>query len=217
MAPKKRQSARGKREPTAGELQAMLARVKAENAELKRELARLSRTSRAQQGKLEKLEKSAARSAKKEAAMLAALELGPDPRKGDNGAVGRLTQSLLTTDEHILAMGKRIEGMLSALKNHREYLIRLNKKVYRVDPVKKMEMELGIIGNTLSIMALSGYDIDKGLFKEMKRINKLLEKEDADLPKLQKRMAAFRGKFKEEMERFDLESAFKKTEIPGYR
>jgi hypothetical protein len=66
-------------------------------------------------------------------------------------------------------------------------------------------------------MALSGFNIDKALFGDMKKINKMMEKEDADLVKIQKRMAGFRKKFEEEMEKFDFESIFKKADIPGYR
>jgi hypothetical protein len=115
-------------------------------------------------------------------------------------------------------MGKRIENMLTALKNHREYLIRLNKKVYKVDPIKKIEMELAIINNTLLIMGLSGFDINRALFGDMKGIQKMMAKEDADLAKVQKRMAGFRKKYEDEMQRFDVESIFKKSvHIPGYR
>jgi hypothetical protein len=216
MASRKKPSRAGKRDPTPGELNTALARLKAENAKLRRELAKLSKESKAQQRKLARLERDAKLSASLDRAILAALEIGPTPKRGDKGAVGRLAQSLLSTDEHVLSMGKRIESMLSALKNHREYLIKLNKKVYKIDPVKRLEMELAIMGNTLSIMALSGYDIDKGLFKEMRRINKILEKGEEDLVKAQKRMVSFRARFKEEMERFDLEKAFKKADIPGY-
>jgi hypothetical protein len=192
--------------------------LKKENACLARELAALKNASKAQSRRLAALEKEMRTRAKREELLMAALGLHTHPRRGDVGTIESLTASVLKTDESVLAMGKRIENMLSALKNHREYLIRLNKKVYKIDPAKKIEMQLETMRNTLSIMALSGFDINKSLFGEMKRINKMLEKEDADLSKVQKRMATVKRKFDEDMERFDFESIFRKSDhIPGYR
>jgi len=193
-------------------------RLKAGNAGLLREMAAMKKGSKAQAKRLAALEKKMDTRAKREEILMAALGLKPQAKKGELGAIGNLHSSVLKVDETILSMGKRMENMLSALKNHREYLIRLNKKVYKVEPVKRIEMEIEIMSNTLSIMALSGFDINKSLFGEMKRVNKMLEKEDADLSKIHKRMATVKRKFDEEMERFDFESIFRKSDnIPGYR
>jgi chromosome segregation ATPase len=205
-------------EPSAKELARELENLKRQNAGLKRDLANITKTSKAQVKRIASLEGKMETRVKREDILMTALGLRPQTKKGEKGSIDDLTQSILKVDEHILNMGKRMENMLSALKNHREYLIRLNKKVYKVDPVKRIEMEIEIIGNTLSIMALSGFDINKGLFGEMKRVNKMLEKEDADLSKIQKRMATIKRKFDEDMERFDFESIFRKSDhIPGYR
>ncbi len=217
--PKKAKAAKATvKEPTVKELQIQLDRLKAQNERLKEKLDSISKTSGAQQKQIASLLGKMETRTKREDIIMTALELKPKSRKGDKGAIGRVSQSLLTTDEHVLSMGKRVENMLSALKNHREYLIRLNKKVYKVDPKEKIKLELGIMNNTLSIMALSGFDINKALFGDMRGIHKMMEKEDADLAKVQKRMAGFKRKFEEEMQRFDLDSIFKKSDhIPGYR
>jgi len=192
--------------------------LKKDSARLRKELAALRKVTAAQARRISSLEGRMQTRAKREDILMAALELRPQSRKGEKGAVGRLTESLLKTDEAVLSMGRRMENMLSALKNHREYLIRLNKKVYRVDPVKRIEMQLQIMKATLSIMALSGCDINKSLFSEMKKVHRMLEKEDADIAKVHKRMATVKRKFDEEMERFDYESIFRKADdIPGYR
>jgi hypothetical protein len=197
---------------------ARLESLKRENARLSRELNGLRKSSTAQNRRLASMEKKLETRIKREEILMAALDLRPQSKKGEKGAVGSLTESVLKVDDAVLSMGKRMENMLSALKNHREYLIRLNKKVYRVDPVKRIEMQIQIMRATLSIMALSGFDINKSLFGEMKKVNKMLEKEDADLAKVHKRMATVKRKFDEEMERFDYESIFKKSDnIPGYR
>jgi hypothetical protein len=206
------------KEPTLKELQRQLDTLKKQNEKQGKKLDEVTKKSRDQQKQIAGLNRGIDAMGKREEILLAALEIKPKSKKGDTGAIGRLNQSLLTTDEHILSMGKRIENMLTALKNHREYLIRLNKKVYKVDPIKKIEMELAIINNTLLIMGLSGFDINRALFGDMKGIQKMMAKEDADLAKVQKRMAGFRKKYEDEMQRFDVESIFKKSvHIPGYR
>lgn len=208
----------GKKDPSPDALQRELARLKEQNARLKKDLTNITKASKVQLKRIASLEGKMETRLKREDILMAALGLRPQAKKGEKGAIGDITQSILKVDEHILSMGKRMENMLSALKNHREYLIRLNKKVYKVDPVKRIEMEIEIMSNTLSIMALSGFDINKSLFGEMKRVNKMLEKEDADLSKIQKRMATVKRKFDEDMERFDFESIFRKSDhIPGYR
>ncbi len=195
-----------------------LEHLRKENAKLRKELAGLRKSSSAQAKRLASLEKKMETRTKREDIFMTALDLRPQSKKGERGAISGLTASVLKVDEAVLSMGKRLENMLSALKNHREYLIRLNKKVYRVDPVKRIEMQLEIMKATLSIMALSGFDINKSLFSEMKKVNKMLEKEDADIAKVHKRMATVKRKYDEEMERFDFESIFKKADnIPGYR
>ena len=207
-----------KKSPTPDSLQRELDNLKIQNAKLKKEMAEISKVSRVQQKRIASLEGKLATRTKREDILMTALGLRPQSKKGERGAIDDLTDSVLKVDEHILSMGKRIENMLSALKNHREYLIRLNKKVYKADPPRRIKMEIEIMGNTLSIMALSGFDINKGLFSEMRKINKMLEKEDADLAKVQKRMATVKRKFDEDMERFDFDSIFRKSDhIPGYR
>ncbi|MBA3044639.1 MAG: hypothetical protein KKH41_01775 [Candidatus Thermoplasmatota archaeon] len=206
------------REPTLKELKRTLDNLKKQNEKLQKELAKVSAQSRDQQKQLISLQGKMDTRVKREDILMAALGINTRTKKGDSGAVGKISQSLIKTDEHLVKMGKRIENMLSALKNHREYLIRLNKKVYKVEPMKKIEMELGIMNNTLSIMALSGFNIDKALFGDMKNIRKMMLKEDAEIAKVQKRMVGFKRKFEEEMQRFDLDSIFNKgAHIPGYR
>jgi hypothetical protein len=208
----------GKAPSSLNALQRELVSLKKQNTSLKNDIANITKTSKAQFKRIASLEGKMETRLKREDLLMAALGLRPQAKKGEKGAIGDLTQSILKVDEHILSMGKRIENMLSALKNHREYLIRLNKKVYKIDPVKQIQMEIALKRNTLHIMALSGFDINKSLFEEMKRVTKMLEKEDADLSKIQKRMATIKRKFDEDMERFDFESIFRKSDhIPGYR
>ncbi|MCK4266258.1 MAG: hypothetical protein KAX31_03190, partial [Thermoplasmata archaeon] len=155
---------------------------------------------------------------KREEVLMKAMGVSSRTKKGERGVIEDLNRSILKTEEYLLHMGKRIDNILAAMKNHREYLIKLNRKVYKIDAKKFMEIELEIINNTLSIMAMSGFDINKSIFSDTKKLKTMLGKKDVELSKVKKRMERLESKFDDEMERFDYESIFKKKDdIPGYR
>ena len=205
-------------EPTLKSLQKSLEKLERENTKLKDEVKTLKDTGREQKKQLKSLEGKMETRAKREEIVMAALDISTRTKKGQRNSILDLNKSLIKTDEHLLKLGKRMENVLSAIKNHREYLIRLNKRVYKEDPVKLIDMELDVMCNTLNVMALSGFSIDKGLFNDVKKIRKLMDKKEIELSKIKKRMSTFTRKFDDEMERFDFESIYKKAEhIPGYR
>jgi uncharacterized phage infection (PIP) family protein YhgE len=205
-------------EPTLKGLQRTLEKLERENGKLRDEVRSLKETGREQKKQLRSLEGKMETRMKREEVVMSVLDINTRTRKGQRSAVSDLNKSLIKTDEHLLKLSKRMENVLSAIKNHREYLIRLNKRVYKDDPVKLIELELDVMSNTLNVMALSGFSIDKGLFNDVKKIRKFMGKKDMELSKLKKRMSTFTRKFDDEMERFDLESIYKKAEhIPGYR
>lgn len=207
-----------KAEPTLKGLQRTMEKLERENAKLKDEIKTLKDTGREQKKQLKSLEGKMETRVKREEVVMSTLDINTRTKKGQRSAISDLNRSLIKTDEHLLKMSKRMENVLSAIKNHREYLIRLNKRVYKEDPVKLIDMELDVMCNTLNVMALSGFGIDKGLFNDVKKIRKLMDKKDIELSKIKKRMSTFTRKFDDEMERFDFESIYKKAEhIPGYR
>jgi len=155
---------------------------------------------------------------KREEVIMKALRITSRSKPGEVGVIEDLNSSILKAEKYMLHMGKRIDNVLAAIKNHREYLIKLNKKVHKDDTKKRIEMEVDIINNTLSVMALSGFDINKSLFSDVKRIRKMISDKDVELTKLRKRKERLERKFEDEMERFDFESIYKKgDDIPGYR
>jgi hypothetical protein len=155
---------------------------------------------------------------KRQEMIIQVLGLEKELKEGEKGVVGDLNKSILKMEEYLLHTGKRIDNILAALKNHREFLIKINKKIYKADAKKRIQMELSIINNTLSIMAISGFDIDKSIYSDVKRIKKMMLKEDVEMINIKKRMERLERKFEDEMERFDYESIFKKKgDIPGYR
>ena len=196
----------------------MLGKVEKDNSKLKDELKLAREKARDQAKHITGLEGRMATRGKREEVIMKALNITSRTRKGRAGVIEDLNRAILKTEEYLLHTGKRVYKILSAIKNHREYLIKLNKKVHKLDARKRIEMEVDIMNNTLSIMALSGFDINKSLFNDVKKIRKAMEKKDLELSKLKKRMERLESKFEDEMERFDYESIFKKSEdIPGYR
>ena len=164
------------------------------------------------------LEKKLDECVKRQEVIIQVLGLDKELKEGEKGVVGDINKSILKVEEYLLHTGKRIDNILAALKNHREFLIKINKKIYKADARKRIQMELSIINNTLSIMAISGFDIDKSIYNDVKRIKKMMLKEDVEMINIKKRMERLERKFEDEMERFDYESIFKKKgDIPGYR
>ena len=195
-----------------------LDKLEKENVKLKEELRALKVASREQKKFIANLEKRMETRIKREEVLMKAMGVSSRTKKGERGVIEDLNKSILKTEEYLLHMGKRIDNILAAMKNHREYLIKLNRKVYKIDAKKLMEIELEIINNTLSIMAMSGFDINKSIFSDTKKLKTMLGKKDVELSKVKKRMERLESKFDDEMERFDYESIFKKKDdIPGYR
>jgi len=204
--------------PTIKDLSRKITKFERENDKLKEELKSLKDKSKDQGKRLGSVEGKVETRVKREEVIMKALRISSRTQKGEVGVIGDLNRSILKAEEYLLHTGKRIDKILSAIKNHREYLIRLNKKVHKLDARKRIEMEVDIMNNTISIMALSGYDINKSLFTDVMKIRKMMEKKDVELSKIKKKMERLGKKFEDEMERFDYESIFKKSDdIPGYR
>ncbi len=220
-APKKKQAPakKARKKPLPKKTKPLtLDKLEKENVKLKEELRALKVASREQKKFIANLEKRMETRIKREEVLMKAMGVSSRTKKGERGVIEELNKSILKTEEYLLHMGKRIDNILAAMKNHREYLIKLNRKVYKIDAKKFMEIELEIINNTLSIMAMSGFDINKSIFSDTKKLKTMLGKKDVELSKVKKRMERLESKFDDEMERFDYESIFKKKDdIPGYR
>ena len=196
----------------------VLKRLDRENEKLRKEVKVLKQKYRDQAKEIKSLQGKVETRIKREEVVMNALKVSSRAKKGEVGVIGELNSSILKAENYMLHMGKRIDNILAAIKNHREYLIKLNKKVHKHDARKRIEMEVEIMNNTLSIMALSGFDINKTLFNDVKKLRQMMEKKDVELSKLKKRLERLERKFEDEMERFDYDSIFQKSEdIPGYR
>jgi hypothetical protein len=185
---------------------------------VERRLAELQVRFRDQQRRIQSLEGRLATRIKREEIILAAIGLEPAKLKpGDKGHIGDLQRILLKNEELLLSSNKRVESILTALKNHREVLIKLNKRVYKEAARDQMKLELAVMGNTLSLLGMGGFEFDSSIPEEIRKIRAMLEKDDAELAKVRKRKETLDKKFESELEKFDVETVYKKKkDIPGY-
>ncbi len=183
-----------------------------------RKLAELQERFRDQQRRIQSIEGRLATRIKREEIILGAIGLEPAKLKaGDKGTIGELQRILLKNEELLLSSNKRVESILTALKNHREVLIKLNKRVYKEGVRDQMKLELAVMGNTLSLLGMGGFEFDSSIPEEIRKIRSMLEKDDAELAKVRKRKEILDKKFETELEKFDVETVYKKKkDIPGY-
>jgi hypothetical protein len=155
--------------------------------------------------------------AKNEAMILSALGLPKKPRKGSLSAIDEIQNSIIKMEEYLLNTAGRIDNILKALKTHREFMMRLNKRVYKSDAKGRIKMELEIMKNTLSILAMNGVDFDSSVFKDIENLRSSLDNRKAEISELKKRKEKLDVKFNVELKRFDLESIYSKKKIlTGY-
>lgn len=149
--------------------------------------------------------------------MLKALGLPEKSRKGKEGTIKELQESLIKMEEYLLSTSSRIDNILNALKTHRQFLMRINRKVFRADAKRKIKMELDIMMNTLSILAMNGVDVDQGISRDIKKLSESVDDEKVELSELRKRKEKLDDRFRIELKRFDLESLYSKRKtLPGY-
>jgi len=154
---------------------------------------------------------------KREEIVMAALGMDSRTKKGDKGLLGELNQSILKLEEYLLRTSERIDNILNSLRNHREFLVKMNKRVFKIGTKERIKMELDIMKNTLSILAMNGVDFDSSLPRDIEKLKEELQKEEVDIGELRKRKEKLDKKFDGELNRFDLESLYiKRKVLPGY-
>lgn len=170
-----------------------------------------------QEKKLLELSNKLDEMSKKEATILKTLGLPKNPKRGDKGIIEEFQQSIINLEEYLLNTTNRIDNILKALKTHREFLMRINKRVYKADTKGKIKIELNIMKNTLSILAMNGIDFDTSMFKEIEKLRGSLDDNKIKVSEIKKRKEKLEQKFNVELKRFDLESIYNKRKIlPGY-
>jgi len=127
-----------------------------------------------------------------------------------------LQESIARLKDYLLKTADRIENILSALKQHREFLVTVNRRVLDFGTKDRIRLELDIMKNTLSILSLHGVEFDVGLVKEIDKLRASL-RESEDVAELERAKADLDRRFDGELKKFDLDAIWsKKREIPGY-
>ena len=172
---------------------------------------------RANNKRLKSLETKLETRIKREELIMDTLGLNSHSKKGGKSEIRELNSSLIKSQEYLLNTGNRIDNILSAIKNHREFLVKLNRRVYKVNAREIIELQVDIISNSLTVMMLTGFDFDKSLIRDVDKLKKMMEAKEFELGKVKKKMTSLDKKFEEELERFDFKSIYeKKQDIPGY-
>jgi len=165
-----------------------------------------------------RLTKEIASRDRRERIVLSALRLGPRAKAGAKGRLGDIEQSVVKLQEYLLRTSERIDHILTALKEHREFLGQLDKRVIQTGTRERIRLELDVMKNTLSILALAGVEVDDALPREIEKVRASVLKQEADLDEIRRTKEALDKRYDEELKRFDLEAIWaKKREIPGYR
>jgi len=184
---------------------------------ISREIKRLNDQMTKHEESRKAVSRSIATIVQQQSILLEALGLSSQSRKGDRGILDDFSASLLHLDEFLLRNSERIENIFVTLKNHRTMLARLNDMFFKLNEKAKIKIELGVMKNTLSILALSGNEMDVTIAKEIKALEESLETPKVDLNELRKSKNRLDKKFDSELKRFDLEALFtKRKDIPGY-
>lgn len=195
---------------------ARVQRLESEIARLRKAVDSMERSLARHEGRIRELTKSSEAVRKRHAVVAEALQLSEPPRKGDRGVVRDLQENVLRLEEYLLKTADRIESILTALKQHREFLTSVNKRLLNSGTKDRIRLELDVMKNTLSILALNGVDLDAALVKEIEKLRASVGKSE-DLTELEKAKADLDRKFDGELKKFDLDAIWsKKKDIAGY-
>lgn len=188
-----------------------------EIATLRRRLATVDRRLARQEEELGRVAKASAAWGRRQSILLDALQVGEAPRKGDRGVVGELQDSVARLEDYLLKTADRIENILSALKQHRELLAGVNKRLLDVETKDRIRLELDVMKNTLSILSLNGVEYDPSLVKDISALQ-AKARQTEDVAQLERAKTELDRKFDGELKKFDLDAIWsKRKEIPGYR
>ncbi len=184
---------------------------------LRRQLKVLDRRLFEQERRLASLTKASESRGRRQDIIVDALRLGDRPKKGSRGVVRDLQDSVERLEDYLLKTADRIETIFSALKQHRELLVTMNKRVLDVGTKDRIRLELDVMKNTLSILSLNGVEYDAALLKDIDALRVRLRQSE-DTAQLERAKSDLDKKFDGELKKFDLEAIWaRKKEIPGYR
>lgn len=199
------------------DLTSRLKKLETSFKKLESDVSKVSEKMRREKKETRKLARKMETRIRREEIVMDALGMSTRTRKGDKAGLGKLNDSILKLEEYLLRTSERIENILTSLKNHREFLVRMNRKVYKVDTRERIRMELDIMKNTLAILVMGGVSFDGALLKEIKKLKTASDDPSISPADLRKSKDKLDKKFGSELDRYDLDTIWKKKkDIPGY-
>lgn len=141
--------------------------------------------------------------------LFAVLGFGPRAEEGDRGTVGELNEAVLKIQDYLLRTSERLDSILGTLKNHRDLLEKMGRRVYQAGTRERIRMELDIMKTTASILALNGVELDETVLQEIDKIRQTAEKEETDIVSLRQSKDKLDKHFYSEVKKFDLTAIYK--------
>lgn len=147
-----------------------------------------------------------------------ALGLPENARPGERGTVGELSEAVLKIQDYLLRTSERMNNILETLKNHRELLVKMNQRIFHVGTRERIRIELDIMKNTASVLALNGVELDETLLPDIHRLRESAEKGDVDVAALRKAKENLDKKFEGEIRKVDPAALYRARtkEVAGY-
>ncbi|MFQ6106287.1 MAG: hypothetical protein ACE5QF_01675 [Thermoplasmata archaeon] len=184
---------------------------------MERRLKSLQRQLAEEKKKTRSLERKLETRIKREGLIMDALRITSRTKRGDAGLMGELNDAVMRLEEYLLRTSERIDNILSALRSHRDFLVKMNRRLDKVGTREKMMLELDIMRNTLWILGMNGVRIDASLVSEIESLKEDAGKDTAKAAELKERKDSIDRKFDDELKRVDLEKISRKSgDIPGY-
>ncbi len=203
--------------PKEDELSSRIKRLEKSVKKIESNLAKVSENLKREKAETRKLVRKMDTRVRREDIIMDALGMSSRTQKGDRAGLGKLNDSIVKLEEYLLRTSERIDNILNSLKNHREFLVRMNRKVYKVDTRERIRMELDIMKNTLAILAMGGVSFDETLLREIDKLKAASDDPTVSPADLKKSKERLDKKFGNELDRYDLNTIWKKRkDIPGY-
>lgn len=186
-------------------------------ATIERRLKTLQKQLAEEKRKMRSLERKLETRIRREGVVMDALRITSRTKKGEAGLMGELNDAVMRLEEYLLRTSERIDNILSALRSHRDFLVKINRRLNKIGTREKMMLELDIMRNTIWILGMNGVKIDNSLVKEIDSLREDADKDSEKALDLKKRKEFIDRKFDDELKRVDLEKVSRRSgDIPGY-
>lgn len=166
---------------------------------------------------LQTLEDSLTRLHQGEEALRQAIGLSPDAGTGDRGFLDEMDDSILRLEDYLLALGERVQRVLLMLQDHKALLDDVNDSVAGQSQRDRLRLELDIMMNAISILAIAGVEIDPAIPAELDELRHAVREDQAEVEALQQRKMALDLRLAGEVKRYDLAQLYAgRKQLPGY-